>query len=93
LCRHISNAIVLLFSFVGAGTLPLLGNFGAIVVFFSLAFVNIFRRKQLREIVNQVFYIGVGSPLIVMLSGLFAGMILGLQLFCALNTEVSHKNA
>ena len=81
---HSSNPIALLFSFVGAGTLRLLGNFGAIAVFFSLAFVNIFRRKQLREIVNQVFYIGARSSLIVMLVGLFTGMVLGLQLFYTL---------
>ncbi|HBA55652.1 MAG TPA: ABC transporter permease [Syntrophorhabdus aromaticivorans] len=81
---HILNAIVHLFSFVGAGTLRLLGNFGALAIFFSLAFVNIFRRKQLREIVNQVFYIGARSSLIVMLVGLFTGMVLGLQLFYTL---------
>ncbi|OPX97747.1 MAG: putative phospholipid ABC transporter permease protein MlaE [Syntrophorhabdus sp. PtaB.Bin006] len=81
---YILNAMVHLFSFVGAGTLRLLGNFGAIAIFFSLAFVNIFRRKQLREIVNQVFYIGARSSLIVMLVGLFTGMVLGLQLFYTL---------
>ena len=54
------------------------------VIFFFLAFVNIFRRKQLREIVNQVFYIGATSSLIVMLVGLFTGMVLGLQLFYTL---------
>ncbi len=81
---HISNGIVRLLSLVGAGTLRLLGNFGAIAIFFSLALVNIFRRKQLREIVNQVFYIGARSSLIVMLVGLFTGMVLGLQLFYTL---------
>ena len=62
----------------------MLGNFGAIAIFFSLAFVNIFRRKQFREIVNQVFYIGARSSLIVLLVGLFTGMVLGLQLFYTL---------
>ncbi len=81
---HISHATVPLFSFVGVRTLGLLGNFGAIAVFFSLAFVNIFRRKQVREIVNQVFYIGARSSLIVLLVGLFTGMVLGLQLFYTL---------
>ena len=81
---HISNAIVLLFSSVGARTLRLLGNFGAIAIFFSLAFVGIFRRKQFREIVGQVFYIGAKSSLIVLLVGLFTGMVLGLQLFYTL---------
>jgi phospholipid/cholesterol/gamma-HCH transport system permease protein len=62
----------------------LLGNLGAMVIFFCLAFVNIFRRKQFREIVNQIYYIGATSSLIVMLVGLFTGMVLGLQLFYTL---------
>jgi phospholipid/cholesterol/gamma-HCH transport system permease protein len=73
-----------LFVLSGRGTLRVLGNFGAIAVFFSLAFVNIFRRKQFREIVNQIFYIGASSSLIVLLVGLFTGMVLGLQLFYTL---------
>jgi phospholipid/cholesterol/gamma-HCH transport system permease protein len=69
---------------VGRVALGLLGNFGAMAVFFFLAFVNIFRRKQFLEIVNQVYYIGARSSLIVMLVGLFTGMVLGLQLFYTL---------
>jgi phospholipid/cholesterol/gamma-HCH transport system permease protein len=61
-----------------------LDNFGAMAIFFSLAFVGIFRRKQFREIVNQIFYIGARSSLIVLLVGLFTGMVLGLQLFYTL---------
>ena len=61
-----------------------MGNLGAMAVFFCLAFINIFRRKQLPEIVSQVFYIGATSSLIVMLVGLFTGMVLGLQLFYTL---------
>jgi phospholipid/cholesterol/gamma-HCH transport system permease protein len=79
-----SNPLMTLFTLSGSGTLRVLGNFGAIAVFFSLAFVNIFRRKQFREIVNQVFYIGASSSLIVLLVGLFTGMVLGLQLFYTL---------
>jgi phospholipid/cholesterol/gamma-HCH transport system permease protein len=72
------------FTLVGKGTLRVLGNFGAIAVFFSLALVNVFRRKQFREIVDQVYYIGARSSLIVLLVGLFTGMVLGLQLFYTL---------
>jgi phospholipid/cholesterol/gamma-HCH transport system permease protein len=79
-----SNPLMTLFMLSGRGALRVLGNFGAIAVFFSLAFVNIFRRKQFREIVNQVFYIGASSSLIVLLVGLFTGMVLGLQLFYTL---------
>jgi phospholipid/cholesterol/gamma-HCH transport system permease protein len=53
-------------------------------VFFFMAFINIFRRRQLFEIVNQVFHIGARSSLIVLLVGLFTGMVLGLQLFYTL---------
>ena len=75
---------MLVFASVGKAALCLLGNFGAMAIFFCLAFINIFRRKQLLEIVNQVYYIGARSSLIVMLVGLFTGMVLGLQLFYTL---------
>jgi phospholipid/cholesterol/gamma-HCH transport system permease protein len=76
--------LMLIFRAVGEKTLSLVGNLGAMTVFFFLAFVKIFRRRQLREIVNQIFYIGASSSLIVLLVGLFTGMVLGLQLFYTL---------
>ncbi len=79
-----SNPLIAVFALSGRGILSLLGSFGAMAIFFSLAFVNIFRRKQLQDIVSQVFYIGATSSLIVMLVGLFTGMVLGLQLFYSL---------
>ncbi|MCX5807822.1 MAG: ABC transporter permease [Proteobacteria bacterium] len=79
-----NNPLTLLFPAIGKRTISLVGNLGAMLIFFSLAFVNIFQRKQFREIVNQVFYIGATSSLIVMLVGLFTGMVLGLQLFYTL---------
>jgi phospholipid/cholesterol/gamma-HCH transport system permease protein len=75
---------MLVFAHVGRAALGLLSNFGAMAILFSLAFINIFRRKQLLEIINQVYYIGARSSLIVMLVGLFTGMVLGLQLFYTL---------
>jgi len=71
-------------SFIGSRALHTVGNFGAIAVFFFLAFINIFRSKQIREITNQVYYIGAKSSLIVILVALFTGMVLGLQLFYTL---------
>lgn len=82
--KYTTRTISPLFSSVGAWSMRLLGNLGAMVIFFCLAFINIFRRKQLREIVNQIYYIGATSSLIVMLVGLFTGMVLGLQLFYTL---------
>ena len=75
---------LLLFPGIGNRTIRLVNNLGAMAIFFSLAFINIFRRRQFREIVNQVYYIGATSSLIVMLVGLFTGMVLGLQLFYTL---------
>ncbi len=79
-----ANPLITVLTLIGRGTLRLVGNLGAMAIFFSIAFINIFRRKQLREIANQVFYIGARSSLIVMLVGLFTGMVLGLQLFYTL---------
>jgi phospholipid/cholesterol/gamma-HCH transport system permease protein len=79
-----ANSLINLFTLAGQVTLRVLGNLGAIAVFFFLAFVNIFRRKQFRELLNQMYYIGASSSLIVILVGLFTGMVLGLQLFYTL---------
>jgi phospholipid/cholesterol/gamma-HCH transport system permease protein len=81
--RH-SNDLALVFPYIGKKTLNLVGNVGAMVIFFSLAFFSIFRKKQFIEIVKQVYYIGARSSLIVMLVGLFTGMVMGLQLFYTL---------
>jgi len=72
------------FQFIGKRTMDTINNLGAIAIFFVLAFLKIFRPKQLREIIQQVFYIGARSSNIVMLVGLFTGMVLGLQLYYTL---------
>ena len=73
------------FHYLGKRAMNVINNLGAAGIFFTLAFLKIFRRKQLREIVQQVFYIGAKSSNIVTLVGLFTGMVLGLQLFYTLN--------
>ncbi len=73
-----------LFHLLGKRTLKIINDLGAPIIFFALAFLRIFRRKQFREIVQQVFYIGAKSSNIVMLIGLFTGMVLGLQLYYTL---------
>lgn len=75
---------LVLFTGIGRGVIRLVDNLGAIAIFFFLAFIKIFRRKQFGEIVHQLYYIGATSSLIVMLVGLFTGMVLGLQLFYTL---------
>src|SRR5512143_1183091 len=72
------------FDFLGKKTMNVINNLGAIAIFFTLAFLKIFRPKQIREIIQQVFYIGAKSSNIVMLIGLFTGMVLGLQLYYTL---------
>ncbi|MEN6617060.1 MAG: ABC transporter permease [Syntrophorhabdus sp.] len=72
------------FASIGGWAIRSIRNFGAIAIFSFLAFINIFRSKQLREITAQVYSIGAKSSLIVMLVGLFTGMVLGLQLFYTL---------
>lgn len=69
---------------LGKRTMNAINNLGAAAIFFTLAFVKIFQRKQTREIIQQVFYIGARSTNIVILVGLFTGMVLGLQLFYTL---------
>ena len=76
--------VVSFFAFIGAYTIRIVGNFGALGIFFFVSFVNIFRSKQIREIVSQTYSIGAKSSLIVMLVALFTGMVLGLQLFYTL---------
>jgi phospholipid/cholesterol/gamma-HCH transport system permease protein len=70
--------------FLGARTMKVIDSLGAVTIFFVLAFLKIFRHKQIREIILQVYYIGAKSSNIVMLVGLFTGMVLGLQLFYTL---------
>jgi len=69
------------FNFLGKSAIDLANNLGAATIFFSKSFVMIFRPKQLPEILQQVYTIGARSSNIVMLVGLFTGMVLGLQLY------------
>ena len=54
-------------------------HLGASTIFLLLAFLKIFRPKQLIKIVQQIYYIGARSTMIIMLVGLFTGMVLSLQ--------------
>jgi phospholipid/cholesterol/gamma-HCH transport system permease protein len=57
---------------------------GAVTIFLCKALLMIFHPKQLPAIIQQVYYIGAKSTSVVMLVGLFTGMVLGLQLHYAL---------
>ncbi len=82
--RQPSGSLSAPFHFIGKGTIDLINNLGAAAIFFGKSVLLIFRPKQLPEIVRQVYQIGAKSSNIVMLIGLFTGMVLGLQLYYTL---------
>jgi len=68
------------FRSLGKVVIDLVNNLGASAIFFSKAFLMIFRPKQFPEIIQQIYHVGARSSNIVVLIGLFTGMVLGLQL-------------
>lgn len=72
------------FDLLGSKTIGLINTLGAVFIFFIRSLVSIFRRRQFQSIAKQVYFIGARSTLIVMLVGLFTGMVLGLQLYYTL---------
>ena len=72
------------FAAFGRAAIGWMSNLGASAIFLGLALLKIVRPKQLSKVVQQVYYIGARSTLIIMLIGLFTGMVLGLQSYHAL---------
>ena len=72
------------FAIIGRAAINWVDNLGASAIFLLLAFLKIFRSKQLLKIVQQVYYIGARSTMIIMLVSFFTGMVLGLQSYHAL---------
>jgi phospholipid/cholesterol/gamma-HCH transport system permease protein len=72
------------FAALGRSTVDLIGSMGAAAIFLFLAVLMTFRPKQVTKIAQQVYYIGARSTTIIMLVGLFTGMVLGLQSYHAL---------
>ena len=73
------------FAAIGRVAINGIDNLGAAGIFLILALLKIGRPKQLSKIVQQIYYIGARSMMIIMLVGLFTGMVLGLQTYYALN--------
>ncbi len=73
------------FAAIGRAVIGGIDNLGAAAIFLILALLKIVRPKQLSRIIQQVYYIGARSVMIIMLVGLFTGMVLGLQSYYALN--------
>jgi phospholipid/cholesterol/gamma-HCH transport system permease protein len=72
------------FAALGRSTVDVIDAMGAAAIFLFLAVLMIFRPKQVPKIAQQVYYIGARSTTIIMLVGLFTGMVLGLQSYHAL---------
>ncbi|MBW2072564.1 MAG: ABC transporter permease, partial [Deltaproteobacteria bacterium] len=65
-------------------TLGWIRSLGASTIFLSKSLLLIFHPKQLPSIVQQIYFIGARSTTIILLVGLFTGMVLGLQSYHAL---------
>jgi phospholipid/cholesterol/gamma-HCH transport system permease protein len=72
------------FAMTGRKVFRWVSDLGASTIFLSLAFLRIFRPKQFMKVLEQLYLIGAGSVPIIMLVGLFTGMVLGLQSYHAL---------
>jgi len=69
---------------IGRAAIRWASNLGAASIFLFLAFLMIFRPKQLSKLVQQIYYIGASSTIVILLVGLFTGMVLSLQSYHAL---------
>ena len=72
------------FAAIGSAAIRGIGNLGASAVFLFLAILKIVRPKQVPKIIQQVYFIGAKSTMIITLVGLFTGMVMGLQSYRAL---------
>ena len=75
-----TDSILSPFTWLGRVFITLIRECGAISIFFIHGFTRIFSLPlQVSKILHQVFFIGAKSILIILLVGLFTGMVLGLQ--------------
>jgi phospholipid/cholesterol/gamma-HCH transport system permease protein len=72
------------FAAIGRAAFRWSSDLGASAVFLFLAILKIVRPKQVPKIIQQVYFIGAKSTMIIMLVGLFTGMVMGLQSYRAL---------
>ncbi|MFA5181654.1 MAG: ABC transporter permease [Syntrophales bacterium] len=72
------------FAGFGQATISWVGNLGASAIFLALAFLKILHPKQWAKIIQQIYYIGARSTMIILLVSVFTGMVLGLQSYTTL---------
>jgi len=64
----------------GGKILKMLESLGRIVLFFLIGIINIFILPfQFKKIIDHLWFIGSKSVFVIILTGLFTGMVLGLQ--------------
>lgn len=64
---------------IGRTVLGFIAEAGSIQVFLHLSITGIFKGLRIRRVVEQAYYIGSKSTVIILFTGLFTGMVLGLQ--------------
>jgi phospholipid/cholesterol/gamma-HCH transport system permease protein len=72
------------FAAIGRAAIRWVDHLGASAIFLFLALQKVLRPKQVDKIVQQIYYIGTRSTMIIMLVSFFTGMVLGLQSYHAL---------
>jgi phospholipid/cholesterol/gamma-HCH transport system permease protein len=72
------------FSLIGRAVINGINSLGASFIFLLSALMRIFRYGQPSKVIQQLYYIGARSTTIIILVGLFTGMVLGLQSYYAL---------
>lgn len=77
--------LTLPFTFIGEKVIGWINVLGTATVFLVVALWKTFRPKQFPKVIVQIYYIGASSTTIIILVGLFTGMVLGLQSYHALS--------
>jgi phospholipid/cholesterol/gamma-HCH transport system permease protein len=72
------------FALIGRSAIDWTRHLGASAIFLLSACLRIFHAKLVSKIIQQIYYIGARSILIILLVGLFTGMVIGLQSYHAL---------
>jgi phospholipid/cholesterol/gamma-HCH transport system permease protein len=73
------------FTFIGEKVIGWINVLGTAMIFLVMALWKTFRTKQFPKVIEQIYYIGASSTTIIILVGLFTGMVLGLQSYHALS--------
>jgi phospholipid/cholesterol/gamma-HCH transport system permease protein len=74
------NVITMPISYLGRITIFLIHELGSIFIFFINGFSHIFTYPfQTKKIIQQVYFIGVKSFFVIVLIGIFTGMVMALQ--------------